>query len=183
MVMFPGLFSDKLSEMGANVICLGNDCLSPTPANLLIMIEMIRDKIRPDIIHFNGPDSDAPSVFLAADLLSIPTIQHLRSYDILKYVEQLRYSDRVIAVSEFVKRRALALEIPELKFDVLLDEVDTEYFDPSRFERIAERIRFGLPLDSKVAVMVARYEPYKRHDIILNAATPKNADPALQNTA
>ena len=170
IVMFPGLFSDQLLAAGADVNCLGEDTLSPSPSNVLRMMKLLLEDVKPHVIHFNGPDVDAPSIFLAAGVLGIPAVQHLRSYDIPAYREQLLFANSIIAVSEFVKLRALALEISKARVEVLLDEVDTEFFNPENYDRGVNRTKFGFQECSRVVVMVARYEPYKRHDVMLNAA-------------
>jgi glycosyltransferase involved in cell wall biosynthesis len=124
--------------------------------------------IRPDVVHFNAP-VDAPVVHATAST-RIPIIAHCRNSLLTGDLDLVRMASRIIAVSEFMRDRVLALEVPPEKVRVIYDEVDPDVFRPGAYERRAVRDEYGIPLGAKVAAMVARFVPNKRHDLLLEAA-------------
>ena len=75
----------------------------------------------------------------------------------------------IIAVSEFVKREALRLDIPPAKITVIYDGVDTRVFDPKNYVKTEARKQFNLDPDVNIVLMIARFAPCKRHALILEA--------------
>jgi len=108
-------------------------------------------------------------MFVAA-ALGIPIILHLRFLCNTGVAEQLRCADSFIAVSEFVKREAAKLNIVKDMVHVVKNGIDTNDFRKDIYNKLEMRQEFGLHFDSKVVLMIARFAPYKRHDLMLRAA-------------
>jgi glycosyltransferase involved in cell wall biosynthesis len=162
-----GVYSERLKSLGVSVICPDWDFGVNTLDSFLYLLNTVH-RVQPDIIHLNGI-SGFPIMFVAASL-GIPTILHLRSVCNTGMAEQLRCADSFIAVSEFVKREAAKLNIVKDMIYVIKNGIDTCYFRKDIYNKIEMRQEFGLPFDSKVVLMIARFAPYKRHDSMLKAA-------------
>jgi glycosyltransferase involved in cell wall biosynthesis len=89
-------------------------------------------------------------------------------------------SDRIITVSDFVKRQVLRLDVPDDRVRVIYNSVNTEVFDPALVDRGAARARLGVPPDARLILTIARYAANKRHDLLLDAvALAKRECPRL----
>jgi glycosyltransferase involved in cell wall biosynthesis len=84
--------------------------------------------------------------------------------------DSLALSAAVVAVSDYVRGQvAQSVDVDLAKVHVVYDGVDTLLFAPGIMSKQAARERLGIPADSKVVLMVARYWPNKRHDLLLQA--------------
>ncbi|MFC2138851.1 glycosyltransferase family 4 protein, partial [Bacteroidota bacterium] len=61
-----------------------------------------------------------------------------------------------IAVSNFVKRELVVAGYPEKIIKVIYNSIDSNLFDPSKFDKDKARKYFGLPLDRKIVAFPSR---------------------------
>ena len=162
-----GLFTERLREVGATVISPGYG-FGANNEDLLYVASVLR-AVQPHLIHLNG--LSALGLPFVATLMGVPVVTHVHAADWHGFEEQLRVSGAVIAVSQFIKREVLRLEIPEETVEVIYNGVDCRFFRPNVFDRGEVRRRLGLEEDAKVLLMVARFSPNKRHDLVLKAAS------------
>jgi L-malate glycosyltransferase len=162
-----GVFTERLQQSGATVICPEQDFGRGTVENFLYLLTTFR-RIQPNIVHFNS--NSGMAALFAAKLLNIPIVQHLRVAELDAYGEQLRNADAIIAISEFVKQQTVRFDIPESKVHVVFNGVDLDRFHRASFDKYSLRKDLGLPLNAKVVLMIARFTPKKRHDLIIKAA-------------
>jgi glycosyltransferase involved in cell wall biosynthesis len=94
----------------------------------------------------------------------------MQSVEFPPSLDWLWRATRVIAVSEFVKRKLVATGLPADRISVVYNGVDTQKFQPRAAERHTLRTQFGLPPDAFLVLMVARLTVQKRHDLALEAA-------------
>lgn len=161
-----GLLTRRLREIQVQVIsCAG---FGGNGAEDSLYVANVIQKTKPHLLHLNAPSGPVP--ILAQALWGIPVVAHLRIAETRGYEAQLKASDAIIVVSEFVRREVLKLEIPEEAVHVVYNGVDSEHFRRNRLNGPALREKFGIPQAGKVALMIARFSPEKRHDLLLQAA-------------
>jgi hypothetical protein len=166
-VSMSGIYTERLAEAGAAVICPESDFSEPRLPNISYLMD-IMSEIGPDCVHLNGNCGRA--VQIAIGLCRVPMIQHLRSADVREVGDALGLSAAVIAVSAYMQRQiAESVDIDLEKVHVVYDGVDTDCFSPGVICKRAARTRLGIPADAKVALTIARYSPNKRHDLLLHA--------------
>jgi glycosyltransferase involved in cell wall biosynthesis len=172
-----GIFADRLRDMGVEVTSPGHGFDSSSPENTVYLIKLLMT-LHPDLVHFNA--ESGPSVVAASLLLRIPMVAHCRNSVLAGDEELFKTCDQIIAVSEFAKRQALKLEIPQDRVRVIYDEVDSQKFCQRGLDRNRIRKHFGIREDLNVVLMIARFVPHKRHDVMLKAAElTKKAIPEL----
>ncbi|HEV2581522.1 MAG TPA: glycosyltransferase, partial [Ktedonobacteraceae bacterium] len=164
-----GHFARRLEQLGVEVVCPDRDFVDSDIDNFLWALATLGD-IAPDVVHLNA--IVGMHMVYAAIVLGIPIVQHLRVVDpdpVL--VKQASAADAVITVSDFVRKEVLKCEIAPQRVRVIHSGVDPEYFRPDAFDKLEMRQKYGLPLTAKIMLMVARFAPNKRHDLILRAAS------------
>lgn len=162
-----GVYTERLSEAGATVNCPERNFGQPRLPNLKYLMDLISE-VNPHCVHLNG--SCGGAVQIAAGLSSVPVVQHLRSSQVREMADSLALSAAVVAVSDYVRGQvAQSVDVDLAKVHVVYDGVDTLLFAPGIMSKQAARERLGIPADSKVVLMVARYWPNKRHDLLLQA--------------
>ena len=172
-----GLLTDCLHRASVNVICSKNTLYENTLSNFGQVFSVL-EEIRPDLIHQNGPGG-LPLV-CAATLLGIPLVLHVHFAPEGSFEEPAATADAVIAVSNFVKSRLLALNLVRDKVHMIHNGIDCEHYRPGIFTREHARKEFGIPPEAKVVLCVARIDPQKRHDLLLSAgARVKSAVPSF----
>jgi glycosyltransferase involved in cell wall biosynthesis len=128
----------------------------------------VLQSLGPDVIHLNGRES-LPFVAAAA-ACGVPVVQHTRNGDLKGFEDGLALAKSVISISQFIKREVCSLPVNPDKIRVIYDEVDSETYRPDLFSAEQCRRQLGIAADSKVALMIARVAPNKRHDVMLKAA-------------
>ena len=63
---------------------------------------------------------------------------------------------KIIAVSDFVKSELLSVGYSEKIIEVVHNSVDSEFFDPQKFDKIKAREKFNLPQDKKIILFPSR---------------------------
>ncbi|MGB2716719.1 MAG: glycosyltransferase family 4 protein [Vicinamibacterales bacterium] len=168
-----GAFAARLRSSGANVIVASCGFGTSGVERLLYVLRRVLE-VKPHVVHFNGP-VDAPTLH-AVVLTQVPFVAHARNALLTDDVDMFRLATRIIAVSEFMKERVLRLEIPEERVSVVYDEVDPDVFTTAAYDKDELRRQYGIPPQAKVALMIARLVPNKRHDLFLKAAFEAKTD-------
>jgi glycosyltransferase involved in cell wall biosynthesis len=167
LISLEGELTKQLREATARVICPNRDFSAQTIDNLAYLCKVC-ERIKPHIIHLNG--FDGFPVLAVSHFLNIPLIVHARNGVIEPYEQYARAAARIIAVSNFIRRQILSLGIAPEKISVIYDEVDPTAFRAGMWKKSYCRQALGLPQDGRLAVMIARFAPNKRHDLIIRAA-------------
>jgi glycosyltransferase involved in cell wall biosynthesis len=161
-----GYFTERLQHFGTEVIAPNRDFSSSSVENFFFTLSALR-KIKPDVVHINAA-SGIP-VIVAARLLGIPVIYHLRVAVLQDVADYLKSSDAVIAISEFVRGEAERRDIDGNKIRVIYDGVDVDHFARASFSRADVRQQLGLPPDVPIVLNIARFARNKRQDLLIAA--------------
>lgn len=167
LVAMRGVFTERLERAGAEVICPERNLAADTVNNFLYALNVLK-RIRPDVIHFNCA-SGTPALFAAA-AAGVPLVQHVRVAELHQYGEQLRNADAIIAVSRFIKNEVVKFDVEPERVEVIFNGIDLEGFKRRHFDRARVREEFAIPPEAGVVLMIARFAPNKRHDLVLEAA-------------
>jgi glycosyltransferase involved in cell wall biosynthesis len=162
-----GVFADTLRSLGVQVVC-PEDRLPDANIGKFCYAMSVLQSLGPDVIHLNGRES-LPFVAAAA-ACGVPVVQHTRNGDLKGFEDGLALAKSVISISQFIKREVCSLPVNPDKIRVIYDEVDSETYRPDLFSAEQCRRQLGIAADSKVALMIARVAPNKRHDVMLKAA-------------
>jgi len=166
-VSLSGLFSDRLAEAGATVVCPESDFGEPRLSNVKYLMDTI-STVDPHCVHLNG--QCGPSVLIAVGLSRVLLVQHIRNIQVAALRDELRLAAGAVAVSEYIRRQvAESVDIDLAKVHVVRDGIDVDRFRPGIIPKQAARERLGIPYNAKLILMVARYSPQKRHDVVLRA--------------
>jgi Glycosyltransferase len=166
LVAREGTLTSRLRKAGVLVICPEHDFSQGSVETGQLLHAVLRH-CSPALLHINSYVG-AP-LLIAAQAHGIPAVQHVRVVDTGAYDEQLKYADRILAVSEFVKHEVCTRDVHPGKVDVIYDGVDIRHFRPGVVNKATARERLGIPASAKVVLMVARYARNKRHDVFLRA--------------
>jgi glycosyltransferase involved in cell wall biosynthesis len=162
-----GYFTERLQHFGAEVITENMDFSPNTVENLFLVLSILKT-VEPDVIHLNAP-SGMP-IILAARLLNIPLVYHVRGAFLQDLSEYLKSSDAIIAVSEFIRGELERKDIEKSKIKVVFDGVDANYFSRNGFDKLTMRKELGLPPDGLIALCIARFSTNKRQDLLIAAS-------------
>lgn len=162
-----GLFAERLRERGVIVHCPQLDFAQPTAANVLRMDELL-DNVKPDVVHCNA--IVGCPLLAASRIRGIPLVQWVRVAQTDSLGEHLVFADRITAVSKFIATRLTEQMFRTDKTRVLYDAVDVDLFSPGT--RASRDVRQQLGIDDAdfVVLCIARFAPYKRHDVLARAA-------------
>lgn len=166
LVSYHGAFTEALARRGVRVICPESYFASTTSANLDFARGIMRD-CDPDILHANH-HIGMPLVCAAA-CADVPLVQHVRIQSPRDLRDQIHAADAVIAISEFVRQRLRELDIDPDKVDVIRNGVDIAAFTPRFDQQHAARLALGIPSAEFVVIMIARFMPIKKHDVVVRA--------------
>jgi len=166
LLALEGVLSESLRAAGCHVICPNLDLLSDTPANLSYA-RTVLDATQPDVVHWNS--APGPAILRAVLERCIPTVTHVRGSDFTKLNDALRASQRIIAVSEFVRARLIADGLPPSKIHVVYDGVDSEALRREYVSDESTRKNLEIEPEEFVVLLVARLSPQKRHDLVIDA--------------
>jgi glycosyltransferase involved in cell wall biosynthesis len=162
-----GYFTERLQHFGADVTVPNRDFASSSVENFFFTLSALR-RIKPDLVHINAA-SGIPIV-VAARLLGIPVIYHLRVAALQSIADCLQGSDAIIAVSEFIRGEVERKDIDGNKVRVIFDGVDVNHFSRTGFSKADVREQLGLPPDVPIALNIARFARNKRQDMLIAAA-------------
>ncbi len=162
-----GYFTERLQHFGAEVIAPNRDFSSSCVENFFFTLSALR-RIKPDVVHINAA-SGIP-VVVAARVLGIPVIYHLRVAALQSIADCLKGSEAIIAVSEFIRAEVERKDIDGNKVRVIFDGVDVDHFSRAGFSKAVARQQLGLPPDVPLALNIARFARNKRQDMLIAAA-------------
>jgi glycosyltransferase involved in cell wall biosynthesis len=162
-----GYFTERLQHFGAEVIVPNRDFAKNSLENFFYTLSTLR-RIKPDLVHINA--ASGMPVMIAARLLGIPVIYHLRIAVLQDIADYLKGSEAIIAVSEFVRAEAERRDIEGNRIKVIIDGVDVDHFSRANFSREVVRRELGLPLDVPIALNIARFARNKRQDLLIAAS-------------
>lgn len=127
-------------------------------------------RIKPDLIHLNNSPVSQLNGMLAARLLGVPAVCHVRGGISVDPVVRFycRLPDHLVAVSRHIKSRLLENGVPQSRVSVVPNPVDTERFQPgvSTEELEAE---FEVTEDQLLVGIVGRVRPMKGIAVFLRA--------------
>lgn len=161
-----GLLAERLRRNGSTVIAAGRDFATPCVQSFRYLIN-VYSETRPDIVHLNYSFQPAPAT--AAKLMGLCLVTHCRSAHLDGCADQLRNSDLIIAVSDFVARLVIRQEVSAGYVHAIWDSVDCRLFRRCIDDRAKARRKLGIPPGAKVVLCVARFDFNKRHDLLLRA--------------
>jgi glycosyltransferase involved in cell wall biosynthesis len=161
-----GTLSRRLREAGCQVIAANWDIKAPG-RNSERLAAQVFDAFSPHVVHFNS--DPGPAFPQAAVARGVPMIIHARTTFPAVLSSLFRDSACIVAVSGFVKQRLICAGAPEEKIQVIYNGIDPDAFRPGVFDRTAMRLHFGLPPEAFLILMVARVDPNKRHDLLIDA--------------
>ena len=124
--------------------------------------------------HFGYPEGVGCA--LAAARLGIPYFVTLRGLEVdvlkrpavrLKLLSALTGAGGCITVSHSLRRLAIDHGVPESRVRVIPNAVDRGLFQPG--DRMAARLRLGIPADTQLIVSVGHLLSVKRHDLLIRA--------------
>jgi glycosyltransferase involved in cell wall biosynthesis len=162
-----GVFAAKLREAGAQTFCPEWDIMNATIDSCAYFEKLFR-RIAPDVIHLNGKANLA--ILAPAMSAGIPIVQHIRNGDMDGFEDGLILAQKIIAITEFLKRETLRFPVEAGRIEVIPDEVDAELYNPDLFSKSECRAEFELEAEAPVVLMVARVVSNKRYDVMLHAA-------------
>lgn len=161
-----GYFTERLQHFGAEVIVPNRDFSSNSVENFFFTLSVLR-KIKPDMVHINA--ASGMPVIVAAKLLDIPVIYHLRVAVLHGIADYLKESEAIIAVSEFVGADAARRDIDANRIKVIYDGVDVDHFSRASFSKSVVRQELGLPPNVPIVLNIARFARNKRQDLLVAA--------------
>lgn len=163
----PGVFTDRLAAAGVEVVIACRDFAANSVENFLYSTDVL-ERLRPSLVHAN---SLAGVPFgCAAARAGIPFVQHVRMSSVLPLAGQLSSASAVIAVSAFTKQCLVRLGVNAAGVRVVHNGVPRDFMtSTSRASGQALRRECGIPEDAPVALMVARFDINKRHDVAVEA--------------
>lgn len=162
-----GYFTERLQEFGAEVIVPNRDFATNAVENFVYTLSTLK-RIKPDLVHINA--ASGMPVIVAARLLGIPVIYHLRVAALQPIADYLKGAEAIIAVSEFIRAEAERRDIEGSRIRVIFDGVDINHFSRAAFSKAVARKELGLPPDAPIALNIARFAPNKRQDLLIAAS-------------
>jgi glycosyltransferase involved in cell wall biosynthesis len=165
-VAIEGLLTERLRSIGVVVHCPGSDFAVPTARSYLAGADVL-DRVKPDLVHANA--LVGPGLLAACVRQHIPFVQWMRRAECAGLDEHLACAERIIAVSKFIACMLSHEMLREGKVRVLYDAVDCEHCAPDRQPRRDLNALYGIRRDDRVILCIARFVPYKRHDVLLEA--------------
>lgn len=166
LVPLEGHLADRLRFAGAEVHCFGHSFFENTTEDFLAVAHSLQ-RFSPHLVHIECMPGLPLSMTLP--LLGIPSVQHLRIARLGLVADQIRCSDAIIAVSEYVRSRALRLNVDAENVHVVWNGIDLDRFRPGVFDKDELRREFGIAAGAKVVLCVGRFVPSKRQDLLVGA--------------
>ncbi len=188
----PGLLSASIREQGIRVDAIHMPRSLPTPAAIWRLYRLLRLE-RPDILQTWLYHSDLAGL-LTGRAAGVPAIawnircsnmgeEYRRGIKgaLLRLLAWLsRYPDAVVANSHAGREEHAALGYGPKRWAVLENGFDLDIFKPEMHARASLRSELGLPDDSILIGLVARYDPMKDHEGFMRAAAELlSSEPAV----
>jgi glycosyltransferase involved in cell wall biosynthesis len=177
-----GPIAAELEAAGVEVYSLGFKNRFPSPMGLVRLVRLMRHS-RPDVLNcrlYHGCLTGVLARRLAGFPRTIWSLHsanpELRGYNpltrgIVRLCARLSsHADAIVAVSQrcWTVHRELGYETGRMR--IIANGVDAQRFFPDPSARLSVREEFGLPEDSILIGLFARYSPVKDHATFLRAA-------------
>lgn len=177
---YPDEMRDRYKSAGAQVF---TTACSPSdhPLRYYRAIGKLIAEFRPALVHLDHFSYVSPVPWMAR-LHGVRNIVYmesnsgvLRARSWRKWLLRLRTRlmtspvRRIIAVSEFIRRRLIEAGVPARKIEVIYNGVDIERFSPDPVAREAWVRRFGLRPDEVVLSSVAFSHRFKHPEVVVEA--------------
>ncbi len=166
LVALEGVFTERLRAAGAVVHCPHRD-FGTANIPTFVQLDAFLEQVQPDLIHCNG--IVGPPLLALSRLKGIPLAQWARVAEMESLSAHLVAADSITAVSKFIARRASEELIRPQKVHVLYDPVDCGHFSQSTQTTRDIRRDLGIGPKEFMVLCVARFVPYKRHDVLMRA--------------
>jgi glycosyltransferase involved in cell wall biosynthesis len=167
LVGLEGHFASQLRALGVNVSVAGQDISIPTSDNAKLIADVLHAS-DPHVVHLNS--FSGPLIGHFAKLRGCGIVYHVRVSSIAPIFDAVRQCDAVIAVSEYVKTNAVRAGLAADKVTVVYDGVETETWLPvTDEEKAGAKNRRGIDPCKITVLMIGRYAPNKRHDLLVQA--------------
>lgn len=148
--------------------------LAPLASSLLRAAAMIR-RGGIQIIHATDRPRDAACAAVLGGLTGASVVVHMHS-NCGSHLGRLtrwglRRATAVFAVSAYIRRELIAFGLDPQRVFVVHNAVDTDYFAPEPFHatRAEVRHRYGVPADAPLIGVVARLNPWKGQQELIDA--------------
>ncbi len=124
-----------------------------------------------DLIHANNELLVNRHAILAARMIRRPVVSHQRGWAGRSRLTRLlgRWTDRVVAISDYVAGTLIEAGIDGPKIQRIYDGVDGERFGRAADRRLAARRALGLAASDEVIGLPAVLLPWKGHEMFLTA--------------
>lgn len=134
-----------------------------------VRISRIMKSEMPDIVHVNSAPHDGLAGILAARLIGVPCVCHVRSMSNLSIAQKLlsRSVRKYIFISTEVQRHLNQQNIGTKNGEVVFNGVDIDEFQASRADNL--RSDLGIAADTFLVGMVGRLDHWKGHDVFIEA--------------
>jgi glycosyltransferase involved in cell wall biosynthesis len=173
LIGLDGSFGDQLRDAGVEVQCANRDFAKPIADEVRYLVGQLRD-LAPTLVHVNGP-SGLP-IFAACAVLGIPVVQHARNGIVAPLANQISSADAIIAVSDYVSAQVRRYGIPPGIVHVIHNGLDIDDFRPGVIDKLTARATLGVPAEARLVTMIARFDPMKRHDLLIRAVAALRDD-------
>lgn len=172
LVGFAGTFTDRLAQSGVDVQIASGDFAIPT-VEAFAYCRGVLEAMDPDLVHAHTRVG-VPFCCAIAEF-GVCFLQHVHVADeqnLHVLEEQLRLASHVIAVSQFVKRRVLRMGVAPDRVRVIHNGMQhggtllggNRGDSPTHVRR-----QMGLPEQSRLVLLPARFARNKRHDVAVDA--------------
>jgi len=177
-----GLFGEKLRSLGIPVRLLGMDARLPNPFSLLKLILWLK-QIRPALVQTWMYHADLIGG-LAGFLAKVPVVWGVRNTSLdplaikrntIRVVRinawfSSRLPLRIVSCSEAARQAHVKYGYATEKFVVIPNGFDLNLFRPDPTARKSILQELGLPADTFLVGLVARFDPLKDHQTFIRAA-------------
>jgi glycosyltransferase involved in cell wall biosynthesis len=161
-----GVFADRVRSAGAVVHCPNRDCAA-LRVDTMLMVDELVEWLAPDLIHSNG--AVGFPLLAVSRLRGIPLVEWVRIAELGGVIDHLLCADMLTAVSNFIAQIAVRQMVRAGKVRVLYDCIDTDRFSPLARPATGFRAKHGISAEDFILLCIARFVPYKRHDILIRA--------------
>lgn len=175
--------ADKMQEIGVRVRTLGMEKSIPNPLLVMRLARWIRES-KPDVIHtwmYHANLVGALAARIAGDIPVVwaihhnsldPNVDKRRTLLVSRACSILskRLPARIVCCSEASLQLHRSLGYAPEKLEVIPNGVDLRHLKPDLSARDSVRDELGIPIESPIIGIAARFHPHKDHRNFIRAA-------------